>query len=59
WARFKVGEPSEDMALEEKTSYENEGFWPYGEDTLSNRGFSGDSDSTGGSSLSLAKKNSP
>ncbi|KAM4837950.1 SH3 and PX domain-containing protein 2A isoform X1 [Urocitellus parryii] len=58
-ARFKVGESSEDVALEEETIYENEGFRPYAEDTLSTRGSSGDSDSPGGSSLSLARKNSP
>ncbi|KAM5272278.1 SH3 and PX domain-containing protein 2A isoform 2-T2 [Ctenodactylus gundi] len=60
-ARFKVGESSEDVALEEETIYENEGFRPYAEDTLSARGSSGDSDSPGGSSLSLslARKNSP
>ncbi|XP_042636763.1 SH3 and PX domain-containing protein 2A [Orycteropus afer afer] len=58
-ARFKVGESSEDVALEEETIYENEGFRPFAEDALSARGSSGDSDSPGGSSLSLARKNSP
>ncbi|XP_075830452.1 SH3 and PX domain-containing protein 2A isoform X1 [Microtus pennsylvanicus] len=58
-ARFKVGESSEDVALEEETIYENEGFRPYTEDTMSARGSSGDSDSPGSSSLSLAMKNSP
>ncbi|XP_074248597.1 SH3 and PX domain-containing protein 2A-like isoform X2 [Saimiri boliviensis] len=58
-ARFKVGESSEDVALEEETIYENEGFQPYAEDTLSARGSSGDSDSPGSSSLSLVRKNSP
>uniref|UniRef100_G3UM67 SH3 and PX domains 2A n=1 Tax=Loxodonta africana TaxID=9785 RepID=G3UM67_LOXAF len=58
-ARFKVGESSEDVALEEETIYENEGFRPCAEDALSARGSSGDSDSPGGSSLSLARKNSP
>ncbi|CAH6943916.1 Sh3pxd2a [Phodopus roborovskii] len=58
-ARFKVGESSEDVALEEETIYENEGFRPYMEDALSVRGSSGDSDSPGNSSLSLAMKNSP
>nr|XP_008268692.1 SH3 and PX domain-containing protein 2A isoform X2 [Oryctolagus cuniculus] len=58
-ARFKVGESSEDVALEEETIYENEGFRPLAEDALSARGSSGDSDSPGGSSLSLARKNSP
>ncbi|XP_030741796.1 SH3 and PX domain-containing protein 2A isoform X2 [Echinops telfairi] len=58
-ARFKVGESSEDVALEEETIYENEGFRPFAEDTLSARGSSGDSDSPGGSLLSLARKNSP
>ncbi|XP_073934479.1 SH3 and PX domain-containing protein 2A isoform X4 [Castor canadensis] len=58
-AHFKVGESSEDVALEEETIYENEGFRPCAEDALSARGSSGDSDSPGGSSLSLARKNSP
>ncbi|XP_006831378.1 PREDICTED: SH3 and PX domain-containing protein 2A [Chrysochloris asiatica] len=58
-AHFKVGESSEDVALEEETIYENEGFRPFAEDALSARGSSGDSDSPGGSSLSLARKNSP
>ncbi|KAL6035119.1 hypothetical protein STEG23_025983, partial [Scotinomys teguina] len=58
-ARFKVGESSEDVALEEETIYENESFRPYTEDALSARGSSGDSDSPGSSSLSLAMKNSP
>uniref|UniRef100_A0A8D2D1P1 SH3 and PX domain-containing protein 2A n=1 Tax=Sciurus vulgaris TaxID=55149 RepID=A0A8D2D1P1_SCIVU len=58
-ARCKVGESSEDVALEEENIYENEGFRPYAEDTLSARGSSGDSDSPGGYSLSLARKNSP
>ncbi|XP_006880021.1 PREDICTED: SH3 and PX domain-containing protein 2A isoform X2 [Elephantulus edwardii] len=58
-SRFKVGESLEDMALEEETIYENEGFRPFTEDALSTRGSSGDSDSPGGSSLSLARKNSP
>ncbi|XP_075389476.1 SH3 and PX domain-containing protein 2A isoform X1 [Tenrec ecaudatus] len=58
-ARFKVGESSEDVALEEETIYENEGFRPFAEDSLSARGSSGDSDSPGGSLLSLARKNSP
>ncbi|XP_021101347.1 SH3 and PX domain-containing protein 2A isoform X2 [Heterocephalus glaber] len=58
-AHFKVGASSEDVALEEETIYENEGFRPYAEDTLSARGSSGDSDSPGGSSLSLGRKNSP
>ncbi|ELV11663.1 SH3 and PX domain-containing protein 2A [Tupaia chinensis] len=58
-AHFKVGASSEDVALEEETIYENEGFRPFAEDNLSARGSSGDSDSPGGSSLSLARKNSP
>ncbi|KFO32338.1 SH3 and PX domain-containing protein 2A [Fukomys damarensis] len=59
-AHFKVGESSEDVALEEETIYENEGFRQYAEDALSARGScGGDSDSPGGSSLSLARKNSP
>ncbi|XP_060027366.1 SH3 and PX domain-containing protein 2A isoform X2 [Erinaceus europaeus] len=48
-ARFKVGGSSEDVAPEEETIYENEGFRPSAED----------SDSPGGSPLSLARKNSP
>ncbi|XP_045438015.1 SH3 and PX domain-containing protein 2A isoform X4 [Pipistrellus kuhlii] len=58
-ARFKVGGSSEDVALEEETIYENEGFRPCAEDTLSARRSSRDSDSPGGSPLSLARKNSP
>ncbi|XP_069850200.1 SH3 and PX domain-containing protein 2A isoform X1 [Dipodomys merriami] len=58
-ACFRVGGSSEDVALEEETIYENEGFRPCAEDALSARGSSGDSDSPGGSSLSLARKNSP
>ncbi|KAM8782958.1 SH3 and PX domain-containing protein 2A isoform 2-T2 [Rhynchonycteris naso] len=58
-ARFKVGGSSEDVALEEETIYENEGFQPCAEDTLSARRSSRDSDSPGGSPLSLARKNSP
>ncbi|XP_066096437.1 SH3 and PX domain-containing protein 2A isoform X1 [Saccopteryx bilineata] len=58
-ARFKVGGSSEDVALEEETIYENEGFRPCAEDALSARCSSRDSDSPGGSPLSLARKNSP
>ncbi|KAM4852376.1 SH3 and PX domain-containing protein 2A isoform 2-T2 [Thomomys bottae] len=58
-ACFRVGGSAEDVALEEETIYENEGFRLCAEDTLSARGSSGDSDSPGGSSLSLARKNSP
>ncbi|XP_057591781.1 SH3 and PX domain-containing protein 2A isoform X6 [Hippopotamus amphibius kiboko] len=58
-ARFKVGGSAEDVALEEETIYENEGFRPCAEDTLSARRCSRDSDSPGGSPLSLARKNSP
>ncbi|KAM8911829.1 SH3 and PX domain-containing protein 2A isoform 5-T5 [Lycaon pictus] len=58
-ARFRVGGSSEDVALEEETIYENEGFRPCAEDTLSARRSSRDSDSPGGSPLSLARKNSP
>ncbi|KAM7072601.1 SH3 and PX domain-containing protein 2A isoform 2-T2 [Molossus nigricans] len=58
-ARFKVGGSSEDVALGEETIYENEGFRPCAEDTLSARRSSRDSDSPGGSPLSLARKNSP
>ncbi|GAB5578757.1 SH3 and PX domain-containing protein 2A isoform X2 [Prionailurus iriomotensis] len=58
-ARFRVGGSSEDVALEEETIYENEGFRPCVEDALSARRSSRDSDSPGGSPLSLARKNSP
>ncbi|XP_070636870.1 SH3 and PX domain-containing protein 2A isoform X3 [Bos indicus] len=58
-ARFKVGGSTEDVALEEETIYENEGFRPCVEDGLSARRSSRDSDSPGGSPLSLARKNSP
>ncbi|XP_058399916.1 SH3 and PX domain-containing protein 2A isoform X1 [Diceros bicornis minor] len=58
-ARFRVGGSSEDVALEEETIYENEGFRPCAEDALSARRSSRDSDSPGGSPLSLARKNSP
>uniref|UniRef100_A0A8D2BKC1 SH3 and PX domain-containing protein 2A n=2 Tax=Sus scrofa TaxID=9823 RepID=A0A8D2BKC1_PIG len=58
-ARFKVGGSAEDVALEEETIYENEGFRPCAEDSLSARRSSRDSDSPGGSPLSLARKNSP
>uniref|UniRef100_A0A493U3P2 SH3 and PX domain-containing protein 2A n=2 Tax=Anas TaxID=8835 RepID=A0A493U3P2_ANAPP len=58
-AKFKVGESSEDVAHEEETIYENEGFRRYVEDTLSNKESSGDSDSQKSSSLSLIRRNSP
>ncbi|KAM5321231.1 SH3 and PX domain-containing protein 2A isoform 3-T3 [Glossophaga mutica] len=58
-AHFKVGGSSEDVAPEEETIYENEGFRPCAEDTLSAGRSSRDSDSPGGSPLSLARKNSP
>ncbi|XP_073760341.1 SH3 and PX domain-containing protein 2A isoform X4 [Callorhinus ursinus] len=58
-ARFRVGGSSEDVAVEEETIYENEGFRPCAEDALSARRSSRDSDSPGGSPLSLARKNSP
>ncbi|XP_061259326.1 SH3 and PX domain-containing protein 2A isoform X5 [Bos javanicus] len=58
-ARFKVGGSTEDVALEEETIYENEGFRPCVEDGLPARRSSRDSDSPGGSPLSLARKNSP
>ncbi|XP_030721391.2 SH3 and PX domain-containing protein 2A isoform X3 [Globicephala melas] len=58
-ARFKVGGSAEDVALEEETIYENEGFRACAEDALSARRSSRDSDSPGGSPLSLARKNSP
>ncbi|XP_059981274.1 SH3 and PX domain-containing protein 2A isoform X3 [Lagenorhynchus albirostris] len=58
-ARFKVGGSAEDVALEEETIYENEGFRACAEDALSARRSSRESDSPGGSPLSLARKNSP
>ncbi|XP_028367693.1 SH3 and PX domain-containing protein 2A isoform X2 [Phyllostomus discolor] len=58
-ARFKVGGSSEDVAPEEETIYENEGFRPCAEDTLSAGRSSRGSDSPGDSPLSLARKNSP
>ncbi|XP_016075380.1 PREDICTED: SH3 and PX domain-containing protein 2A isoform X2 [Miniopterus natalensis] len=58
-ARFRVGGSSEDVAPEEETIYENEGFRPGAEDALSARRSSRDSDSPGGSPLALARKNSP
>ncbi|XP_074855325.1 SH3 and PX domain-containing protein 2A isoform X2 [Carettochelys insculpta] len=58
-AKFRVGESSEDVAHEEEIIYENEGFRPYVEDTLSCKESSGDSDSQKSSSLSLIRRNSP
>ncbi|XP_066475837.1 SH3 and PX domain-containing protein 2A isoform X5 [Tiliqua scincoides] len=58
-AKFRVGESSEDVAHEEETIYENEGFRPYIEDALSSKESSGDSDSQRSSSLSLIQRNSP
>ncbi|XP_019358306.1 PREDICTED: SH3 and PX domain-containing protein 2A isoform X1 [Gavialis gangeticus] len=58
-AKFKVGGSSEDVAHEEETIYENEGFRPYLEDALSSKESSGDSDSLKSSSLSLIRRNSP
>ncbi|KAH0623777.1 hypothetical protein JD844_006898 [Phrynosoma platyrhinos] len=58
-AKFQVGESSEDVAHEEETIYENEGFRPYIEDALSSKESSGDSDSQRGSSLSLIQRSSP
>ncbi|XP_010211067.1 PREDICTED: SH3 and PX domain-containing protein 2A, partial [Tinamus guttatus] len=57
--KFKVGESSEDVAHEEETIYENEGFRRYAEDALSNKESSGDSDSQKSASLSLIRRNSP
>ncbi|XP_033881064.3 SH3 and PX domain-containing protein 2A-like isoform X1 [Acipenser ruthenus] len=54
-ARFKVGEPYEDVAQEEETIYENDGFRPY-EDTASSKESSGDSDSQKSNSLSMFRK---
>ncbi|XP_066549678.1 SH3 and PX domain-containing protein 2A isoform X2 [Amia ocellicauda] len=55
-ASFKVGESYEDVAQEEETIYENDGFRPYCEDTASSKESSGDSDSPKSSSLSMARK---
>uniref|UniRef100_A0A5F8GJK2 SH3 and PX domain-containing protein 2A n=1 Tax=Monodelphis domestica TaxID=13616 RepID=A0A5F8GJK2_MONDO len=55
-AKFKVGESSEDVALEEETIYENEGFQPYVEEAKES---SGEADSPRGSLLSLNKRSSP
>ncbi|XP_060624310.1 SH3 and PX domain-containing protein 2A isoform X4 [Anolis sagrei] len=57
-AKFRVGESSEDVDHEEETIYENEGFRPYIEDSLSSKESSGDSDSQRSSSLSLIQKGS-
>ncbi|MBN3280561.1 SPD2A protein, partial [Polyodon spathula] len=54
-ARFKVGESYEDVAQEEETIYENDGFRPY-EDTASSKESSGDSDSQKSNSLSMLRK---
>lgn len=58
-AKFRVGESSEDVAVEEETIYENEGFRPYVEDALSSKESSGDSDSQRSSSVSFIQRNSP
>ncbi|XP_072477550.1 SH3 and PX domain-containing protein 2A isoform X5 [Notamacropus eugenii] len=55
-AKFKVGESSEDVALEEETIYENEGFQPYVEEAKES---SGEADSPRGSLLSLNRRSSP
>ncbi|XP_027707734.1 SH3 and PX domain-containing protein 2A isoform X2 [Vombatus ursinus] len=55
-AKFKVGESSEDVALEEETIYENEGFQPYVEEAKES---SGENDSPRGSMLSLNRRSSP
>ncbi|XP_068113443.1 SH3 and PX domain-containing protein 2A isoform X3 [Hyperolius riggenbachi] len=43
--KFKVGESCDDVANEEETIYENEGFRPFFDDSTSNKESSGDSDS--------------
>ncbi|XP_060097715.1 SH3 and PX domain-containing protein 2A isoform X2 [Heteronotia binoei] len=58
-ANSSVGESSEDVAHEEETIYENEGFRPYIEDGLSSKESSGDSDSQRSSSVSSIQRNSP
>ncbi|MFT7807142.1 SH3 and PX domain-containing protein 2A isoform X1, partial [Arapaima gigas] len=45
-ATFKVGESTEDIAKEEESIYENDGFRPYTEDAPSSKESSGDSDSS-------------
>ncbi|XP_074089889.1 SH3 and PX domain-containing protein 2A isoform X2 [Macrotis lagotis] len=55
-AKFKVGESTEDVALEEETIYENEGFQPYVEEAKES---GGEADSPRGSLLSLNKRSSP
>ncbi|MEE6485887.1 hypothetical protein FKM82_014443 [Ascaphus truei] len=56
-AKFKVGESSEDVTNEEETIYENDGFRPYVEDSVSNKESSGDSDSQ--KSSLIIRRNSP
>ncbi|XP_030058659.1 SH3 and PX domain-containing protein 2A isoform X2 [Microcaecilia unicolor] len=58
-AKFKFGESSDDISHEEETIYENDGFRPYLDDTVSSKESSGDSDSLQSSSLSLIRNNSP
>ncbi|XP_036393395.1 SH3 and PX domain-containing protein 2A isoform X1 [Megalops cyprinoides] len=55
-ASFKVGESTEDVAKEEESIYENDGFRPYCEDTTSSKESSGDSDSPKTNSFSTARK---
>ncbi|KAM9326250.1 SH3 and PX domain-containing protein 2A [Gastrophryne carolinensis] len=55
--KFKVGESSEDVAKEEETIYENDGFRPYMEDSSTSKESSGDSDSQ--RSSVLIQKSSP
>ncbi|XP_043911494.1 SH3 and PX domain-containing protein 2A [Protopterus annectens] len=61
-AKFKVGESVEDIAREEETIYENDGFRPFIEDNVSCKGSSkessGDSDSVKSSSLFTARRSS-
>ncbi|XP_018606438.1 SH3 and PX domain-containing protein 2A isoform X3 [Scleropages formosus] len=45
-ATFKIGESTEDIAKEEESIYENDGFRPYTEDVPSSKESSGDSDSS-------------
>ncbi|KAM4636489.1 SH3 and PX domain-containing protein 2A isoform 3-T3 [Discoglossus pictus] len=56
-AKFKVGESSEDVANEDETIYENDGFRPFVEEIISTKESSGDSDSQKNSSL--IQRNSP
>ncbi|XP_048361219.1 SH3 and PX domain-containing protein 2A isoform X7 [Sphaerodactylus townsendi] len=57
-ANSGAGESSEDVAHDEETIYENEGFRPYIEDALSSKESSSESDSQRNSSVSSIQRNS-